>query len=869
MSEASKEKRRRKPTRRSVRALDKVAHGLITFGGLATIVSVCGVFVFLVLEAWPLFRPAALEEHQPVAAPPAIEHVLHFAVDEHRLLAWAFLPDGKLKVIHLETGEEISTRTLVDDGAKVTAASFSQFDGTFALGFQDGTVRLGEVEIVAAPVNGAALPDRFAQLRAGEREVHNGELVERNEQGDLQVYRVTAELQGPIEVASSAIDVVDHLISERQGKNREIRLAVATSEGELRAYRGRERFNLLTSEVTYDASEVVLPATESISVQGTPARLLLHGQGDVVLAAYTGGNVVAFDIRNLDAPAVQSEFDVIEDPDAELTALSPMLGRTTVVFGDSSGRVSAWFPVASEDNSKKVEWVRGHYFHDRDAPMVASLASGTRGRMLAAGFVNGEVKLYQLTTDRRIASLNVGRDAAVEQLAIAPKEDAILAITGLEIWLADLRAYHPEVTVASLFTPVWYEGYREPEHKWQSGGGEEGVEPKLGMWPLVFGTLKATLYSMLIGAPLAILAAVYTSEFLSQRARAYIKPTIEMMASLPSVVLGFLAAMIFAPIAEKIIPTAIACFAVVPATIILGSSLWTLLPQTSTLRIAAHRLWAIALAAVVGVALSYTIVGPWAEDVLFAGDLSAWLDQGRGAATGGWMLVVLPGTVLVVGLVIIRWINPWLRRVSREWPRTAKSQINLAKLLIAGVSTFALAWLISLGLSKFGFDPRGEDGFLGTYEQRNAMVVGFAMGFAIIPIIFTIADDALTAVPQHLRSGSLAAGATPWQTAVRIVIPTAMSGLFSALMIGLGRAIGETMIVLMAAGNTPVLSWNIFNGFRTLSATIAEELPEAARGSTHYRTLFLAALTLFLLTFLVNTVAEVVRLRFRRRAHLL
>jgi len=124
----------------------------------------------------------------------------------------------------------------------------------------------------------------------------------------------------------------------------------------------------------------------------------------------------------------------------------------------------------------------------------------------------------------------------------------------------------------------------------------------------------------------------------------------------------------------------------------------------------------------------------------------------------------------------------------------------------------------------------------------------------------------LSAVPDHLRAASLGSGATQWQTAVRIVLPTAMSGLFSAVMIGLGRAVGETMIVLMAAGNTPLLEMNIFNGFRTLSANIAVELPEAVRDSTHYRTLFLAALILFAMTFIVNTIAEVVRLRFRRRS---
>jgi phosphate transport system permease protein len=173
----------------------------------------------------------------------------------------------------------------------------------------------------------------------------------------------------------------------------------------------------------------------------------------------------------------------------------------------------------------------------------------------------------------------------------------------------------------------------------------------------------------------------------------------------------------------------------------------------------------------------------------------------------------------------------------------------------------AIGWL----LDSVHLDPRGM--VLGTYMQRNALVVGFVMGFAVIPIIYTVADDALATVPAHLRSASLGAGATPWQTAVRVIVPTAMSGLFSAVMIGLGRAVGETMIVLMAAGNTPIIDWNIFNGFQTLSANIATELPEAVQGSAHYRTLFVAALALFAITFVVNTVAEGVRLRSRRRAY--
>ena len=152
-----------------------------------------------------------------------------------------------------------------------------------------------------------------------------------------------------------------------------------------------------------------------------------------------------------------------------------------------------------------------------------------------------------------------------------------------------------------------------------------------------------------------------------------------------------------------------------------------------------------------------------------------------------------------------------------------------------------------------------------TYDQRNCLVVGLAMGFAVIPIIFTIAEDAFTSVPSSLTAASLALGASRWQTAVRVVLPTASPGVFSAVMIGFGRAVGETMIVLMATGNTPVMDWSIFNGIRTLSANIAVEIPEAPHGGTLYRTLFLAAALLFVMTFIINTIAEVIRQRLRER----
>ena len=227
------------------------------------------------------------------------------------------------------------------------------------------------------------------------------------------------------------------------------------------------------------------------------------------------------------------------------------------------------------------------------------------------------------------------------------------------------------------------------------------------------------------------------------------------------------------------------------------------------------------------------------------------------------MFVLLPVTALVMVWLNSLYVTPYMRRFCGGWSRTPFALVDLTRFLLSCGAMLAVAYGLSLLLSQ-GWDPRGT--YVDTYVQRNAMVVGFAMGFAIIPIIYTISDDALAAVPESLRAASLGTGATLWQTAVRVVIPTAMSGLFSALMVGLGRAVGETMIVLMAAGNTPIMKWNAFDGFRTLSANIAVEMSEAVRNSTHYRVLFLTALVLFAITFVVNTIAEIVRQRFRKRA---
>jgi len=367
---------------------------------------------------------------------------------------------------------------------------------------------------------------------------------------------------------------------------------------------------------------------------------------------------------------------------------------------------------------------------------------------------------------------------------IAPKSDGILVIDDrTNIGHFRLKNEHPEVNVNTLFGTVWYEGYPEPEFVWQSTGGSDEFEPKLSLIPLIFGTLKGTLYAMLFSIPIALLAAIYVSQFAPGWLARSVKPTVEIMAALPSVVIGFLAGLYFSPVFEKHLMAVFLFMTLLPVLLLAAIFIWRLIPE-----------------------------------------------QLRTKAPLGWEIL------LIIPLLLLNaWVVSHLAR-------------PLEMVMFNGDLT---QWLYDVLQIK--------------YDQRNSLVVGFALGFAVIPTIFTISEDALSNVPESLSSAALALGASRWQTVKKIVIPAAAGGIFAAIMLGLGRAIGETMIVLMATGNTPILDLSPFNGFRAMSACIAVEIPEAPVGGTLYRILFLTAFLLFIFTFIVNSLAAIIGDRLRKK----
>lgn len=867
---------RRRRTRWTVRLTDKLAHGLIVGGGIGTIAAVSLVCVFLLWVVLPLFEASSIAGVETVRSPFGSRRLLHLAADEYQIACWGLSEDGTVEVVRLaatqtqSAGSEspltVERRKLFPDGPALTAAAFSLTSAHVALGFADGSIRLGEIGFHTRFIEEKSVGPEAQGLLPGQVLLVEGGLIERTPEGQLRRQELSAEFGEPLAGPSAA--AITHIdITQRPPGPV---LATRSADGALAFHQVRSKRGLDTEQAKKQLRSVALPLKD-ISPQDAPLRVLVSGVGDNVFAAWPDGRLLRYDVKNFKAPALAESIDLVPEPKGRLTALEFMIGKTTLAAGDSLGRVRGWFrvnPESSGDGAEAdVEINAAHMAaaHELagEGQAVVSLAPSARSRMLAAAYADGRVRLYYLTNDDLLLETVNEGDQPCSALAISPKDDGLVGAGAGSLSLWKLDVSHPEVTLRSLFLPVWYEGNARPTYDWQSSGGTDDFEPKLGLMPLIFGTLKVTLYSLLFGVPLALLAAVYTSEFLHPRARTRIKPTIELMASLPSVVLGFVAALILAPLVEGIVPEILTSLVTIPFTLLLGAFLWQTLPSSARLLLGHYRLVLMCLALPAGGVLSWRL-GPLVESWLFAGDIKTWLDGGGNNAAGGWMLLLVPLAALTTAWLLATYVQPWLRRRSAAWSEARMAGVELIKFCLGTVFTFLLAMVASHLLAGLGLDPRSS--FLGAYNQRNVLIVGFVMGFAIIPIIYTIAEDALSSVPQHLRSASLGAGATPWQTATRIIIPTAMSGLFSAVMVGLGRAVGETMIVLMAAGNTPVMDWNLFSGGRSLSANLAVELAEAVRDSTHYRTLFFAALVLFALTFLLNTVAETVRQRFRRRA---
>lgn len=734
-------------------AKDKLFKAVMIFGGLSVIIAISTIFFYLAGVVAPLFMPPHMEDLKPLAVSPLSDQkAVHLGMEEQVEIGVRIGDQGNATFFDLKDGStRLDTRVTMPDSVRAT--SFTTGDlrkRAMAFGLADGRILVFK-------------DDYKVSFK-----------VDPNDPGnDLRsispgiVYPVGAE---PLVVDDAGQPLTRVAV---QSDNEGTTAIAQTADGRLLMAHFTSQTDFLGEVTGTERSAVhVLP-----NLAGKIDQILLEVKQRDVYVVHGGRFVSHINVQNKDAPELLQTVAVL--PEGErVTAAALLSGGFSLVLGSDKGNLAQWFQVRDENNRNTLTKIRE--FTPMGAKIVQIAPEYARKGFVATD-EKGAVNLYYATSNRLLLERTTDGSPAV-LAAFAPRANALLAATANgRILNAHIENEYPEISFNALWGKVWYESYEAPDYVWQSAAANSDFEPKFSVAPLTFGTLKAAFYAMLVAVPLAVLGAIFAAYFMSPSMRSIVKPSIEIMEALPTVILGFLAGLWLAPYIDNNLAGTLMAVLLLPFSFLLTAFIWHKLPLRK--RIGPGWEAAILIPIIVGLIWATAQLGHPVEAAFFGGDMPRWLSN-------------------------------------------------------------ELGW---------------------AYEQRNSLVVGIAMGFAAIPIIFSIAEDAIFSVPKHLTSGSLALGATPWQTLFNVVLLTASPGIFSAIMVGFGRAIGETMIVLMATGNTAVMDMSIFTGFRTLSANIGVEMPEAAVGSTHYLLLFFSALVLFVFTFFVNTIAELVRQRLREK----
>ena len=731
---------------------NSLARWLITLGGISVLFTLVLIFMYLLYVIKPIFESAkilpvtsfSINNDQPVLAT---------GLDELQELVYAIRENGDILYYPLK-----STQQEVSNELKVAH--------TFQESISDSQIK----QVINASENYKLLLDENNHVLLISPKFQSSYDTGTREVIPHITYPL-GEASIPVDEQGAAFEHLSFAMNDEQavfvGFTQDQRLIKTTLIAE----------DDFSYDSAYDVEyqEVVLATNQIDEILVTPDLAMAFVQ--------SGDQVLVFDLT--DDSDVELKATIIPQlaqsraKPMHITAMALLSGGSSILLGDSDGVVSQWFEVATE-NGRQFKQIRTFKVSETEA--VREIHTEQFRKSFYTLTDSGEMGTFYTTSE---ADLWRGKlsNHVPDSFVISPRSDGLLMFTDNQFQLFSVENEHPEVTWQALWQEVWYEGYPEAEYIWQSTSGSDDFEGKFSLVPISFGTMKAALYAMLFAVPIALTAAIYTAYFMTPGLRKKVKPTIELMEALPTVILGFLAGLWLAPIIETNLPAIALLFIMLPISVFITAFAWHNLPKELKSQI--PETWApiILVPVLIGVAYLSFSMSPVLETYLFGGDIRQFITN-------------------------------------------------------------------DLGIN---------------FDQRNALVVGIAMGFAVIPTIFSMAEDAIFSVPKHLTSGSLALGATQWQTLIKVVLLTASPGIFSAIMMGLGRAVGETMIVLMATGNTPILDWSIFQGMRTLAANIAVEMPESEVGSSHYRILFLAAFVLFVFTFVFNTLAEFIRQRLREK----
>ncbi|WP_017445045.1 ABC transporter permease subunit [Gayadomonas joobiniege] len=711
---------------------DKLLYIIVTLGGVSVLLTLLVLFCYLFYVVKPVFEPVEVEFKTSISND--LGQIISSGFYQQENHIWLLNKSGELKAYEVASGRLVAENKI------------EQFASDSRL-----IVAENNKNLIAALT-------AEQQLTIYQVITPDSHQIELKELASFE--QLTTESEALDHISFTVNEAKDQVLFAWQHKN-----TIKTV-----AYRLKQ--HLLSEQDNWDKLEQNLVIPKQAEIQA------IHvGSHAARIFVVTLKQILVFDSLDLANIKLIASAPLTAEPKASL-----LLPGASSLLLQYPGKVEQWFE-ANNANGRAYVQVRAF-----DSLQNSLIFTEHFRRVFAvfSALQTPTLKLFHSTSENLLAEVHLTDIPSKTEIS-----EADFSFTGRKLVLSSSERVfvyqidnpHPEVNFTSLWQKIWYENYPEPDYVWQSGAYSDEFEAKFSLMPLTLGTVKSALYGMLFSIPLAIAAAIYTAFFMSSTMRAKVKPVIETMEALPTVILGFMAGLWLAPLIESYLFSLILLFFLAPLVVLSAAAVWFKIKHLLPTKI--------------------QLISP--------------------------VLLLMPVLMVFSCLVF-----------------ATAEQFNV--------------WLFNGNVRLFINTELGWD-----YEQRNALVVAIAMGFAVIPTVFTIAEDAIYAVPKRFTEASLALGATRWQTMCRVVLLIASPGIFSAMMLGFSRAVGETMIVLMATGNTPIMDWSILEGMRTLAANIAIELPEADSDSSHYRILFLSALVLLVFSFFFNTLADLVRHHLRQR----
>src|SRR3989344_4848207 len=638
--------------KRRIRALkDRFARWAVSIGGMAVLGAITLIFFYLAYVVLPMFQGASLETRKPVhvawlneAAAPLL-----LTLEEQNQMAMRLDQSGKVQFFDAKKMQPLNSVQLpIPVDARIVSVGQDQpGSNRVALGLSNGQV------LVFQHVYKLSYPN------------------------DVQT--ITPRIEYPFGEAPIELDPqgreLDHMgVSLNSGT-----LMLAGSTGtELHVLSlGREE-NMMTGEVTLSEERVALPQIAE------PIKALIIDPRHLWLYVVNGrATADVFDMRS---NSLNGRYKLLEDGKLEVSNATSLLGGISLMIGDTSGGIAQWFMVREADGKAVLKSIRS--FQLADSPIIQIHPEERRKGFFALD-AKGNLGIFHSTAHRTLLVEPVADGKALA--ALSPRANRVLVESDGQLQRLIIDNPHPEISWSSLWGKVWYENYDAPGHVWQSTSASTDNEPKLSLAPLAFGTLKAAFYAMLLAAPLAICAAFYTAYFMAPSLRRKVKPVIELMEALPTVILGFFAGLFLAPFLENHLPGIFALLLLMPVGILFAAWTWSRLPQSVRLAIPEGWEAVLLIPVILLVGFGSLEISGHLENWFFGGDMRLWLSNDMG----------IP------------------------------------------------------------------------FDQRNALVIGLAMGFAVIPTIYSIAEDAVFSVPRSLTLGSLALGAAPRQPLTPVARPTA------------------------------------------------------------------------------------------------